>query len=62
MLSIGGYDPTAHTASEGFQTTDPNMNGLGIFDMVDLTWKSSYDANAGPYTIPTTVGDWYNQP
>ena len=62
MLSIGGYDPTAPTVTEGFQTSDPNTNTLGIFDMVDLTWKSSYDADAEPYTIPTAVGDWYNQP
>jgi hypothetical protein len=54
MLSIGGY------VNNNFSFTDPFPNGLGIFDMVDLTWGNTYDANADAYTRPTPVSDYYN--
>jgi hypothetical protein len=34
---------------------DPWEQGLGIFDLTQLAWKSSYDANAAPYTTPSAV-------
>ena len=61
MISIGGIDPSDNF----FQTaniTDPFPQGLGIFDMVNFSWVSSYDANAGPYEAPNVVKEWYSRP
>jgi hypothetical protein len=54
MLSIGGL------VNYNYSFTDPFPNGLGIFDMVDLTWGNIYNAKAAPYTRPTPVSNYYN--
>ena len=30
-----------------------------MFDMTDMVWKDSYDANASDYRSPEVVKDWY---
>ncbi|KAF6832605.1 kelch repeat protein [Colletotrichum musicola] len=42
-------------------TPDPWPQGLGIFDMTDLEWKTEYNANAEDYETPSTVKTWYDQ-
>jgi hypothetical protein len=54
MLSIGGL------VNNNFTFTDPFHNGLGIFDMVDLTWGNTYNVKAAAYTRPTPVSNYYN--
>ena len=61
MISIGGLDPTTAGTISAFQQEDSFSNSLGIFDMVDLTWKNNYDANAQPYVMPLAVASWYGQ-
>ena len=61
MLSIGGINPSKNT-SDGFASSDTFPQGLGIFDMVQMKWTTSYDAHAAPYTLPATIQSWYNQP
>lgn len=60
VVSVGGLNP-ALDYNTGFNTTDSWPQGLGIFDMVDLKWTNSYDADAAPYTIPTVMQHWYTQ-
>lgn len=52
MLSIGG-------AAADWSAKDSFANGLQVFDMVDLTWKTNYDAKAKPYQRPTMVESLY---
>ncbi|KAL9602700.1 MAG: hypothetical protein Q9219_001690 [cf. Caloplaca sp. 3 TL-2023] len=40
-------------------TKDPATHGLQIFDMTEMRWSDSYDANAVSYTTPQVVKDWY---
>lgn len=61
MLVIGGLDPS-NTAAIKFQNqTDPNKQGLGIFDLHGMEWSNNYDANAPSYTSPDAVKAWYRQ-
>ena len=60
MISIGGIDPTISVVHDAWGHQDPNAHGLAVFDMVELAWKDSYDANAKPYTMPSAIADWYS--
>lgn len=57
MLSIGGHPFVDNNL--GIYTRDPFAQGLGIFDMTDLQWKSRYDADAEDYKTPPVIKDWY---
>lgn len=59
MLSVGGNNPL--DANSETTSKDPMAQGLQIFDLSDMTWSSSYDAHAAPYTTPQVVKDWYNK-
>ena len=61
LLSLGGLDPSASTIRVSASLPDPFARGIGVFDMVDLKWKSNYDANAPPYTQPDVIKAWYRQ-
>lgn len=52
VLVIGGY-------GGNWTDPDPATNGLMLFDMTTLTWKDSYDANAGEYERAQYLRDWY---
>lgn len=60
MLSVGGsqflYPDLAHT-----NTTDPFKQGLGIFDMTELSWSDRYDADAKPYESTQVVRERYQR-
>ena len=64
MISIGGI-PTRPPVAQGqylaMAQPDPFKNNIGVFDMVDLTWKDSYDAKAAPYVRPSAVASWYRE-
>lgn len=60
MLVVGGTNgylgfPTSLT------NTDPWKQGLGVFDLTDMTWSSSYDPDAAEYDSPSLVKTWYSQ-
>ncbi|PGH28024.1 hypothetical protein AJ80_00279 [Polytolypa hystricis UAMH7299] len=57
MLLIGGAPVTRKTND---LPKDENLpNGLGMFDVSDLSWKDSYDADAAPYEQSKLVQDVY---
>ncbi|KAI1326127.1 hypothetical protein F5Y16DRAFT_375842 [Xylariaceae sp. FL0255] len=58
MFSIGGVDGENRTYTAP-TTADPWTYSIGIFDMTDLTWLSSYDPNATTYDSPDVVKQWY---
>ena len=67
ILSIGGRDGdpklTTGTLAENQRSTydspDPNVQGLAIFDMTNLTWSSQYTAHAPPYEQSALVSQFY---
>jgi hypothetical protein len=63
LLSIGGLDNPEATLNiyQAYLTPDPFIQGIGIFDMTAMVWKSTYDANALTYESPLVVKDWYSQ-
>lgn len=61
MAIIGGLDPSNNFIT-GARFPDPNPQGLGIFNMVNLSWANSYDATIESYSAPDAVKEWYNKP
>ncbi|KAK7966083.1 Kelch repeat-containing protein [Apiospora aurea] len=60
MLSVGGsHGGLGFPKSELYP--DPWKQGLGVFDLTDMVWKSQYDADARPYDTPKMIQDWYAQ-
>lgn len=59
MISVGGVVFESNTPAISFQvvggTADPWDNGFGVFDMVELEWKSSFDPSAAAYVTPNVV-------
>ncbi|KAF3811302.1 hypothetical protein GCG54_00001618 [Colletotrichum gloeosporioides] len=57
MLSIGGSN---HEHSfKVWANRDPWTRGLGIFDMMQWTWRDQYYATAAKYTGPEEIRQWY---
>lgn len=58
LVSVGGTD-----GQLGFPGSlldpDPWTNGIGVFDMTEMRWKTGYDADAGGYESPAVVKAWY---
>ena len=54
VLSIGG------TAGLEWNDKDPAPQGLQLFDMTEMKWKDSYDADAAPYERPAAIKTWYS--
>ena len=55
MVMIGWEPPGIHIE---YWPTDPWPQGLGIVDLTDMQWKSSFDADAAPYETPKQVKDY----
>lgn len=55
MLSSGGM-----SMEWNWDSSDPWVQALGIFDMTELRWKTSYDAQADEYESPQMVRSWYD--
>jgi len=53
LISVGGYDPSQTN------TPDPWRYSIGVFDMTNLEWKSSFDHKPDPYTRPDLVNRYY---
>ena len=52
MIVVGGT--TANVGNNNLPK-DPWNQGLGVFDLTDLTWKDSYDPSADTYQTPNIV-------
>lgn len=65
MISIGGVTLYNNTEQDAFFVAggvpDPWDQGFGVFDLTDMEWKSSYDADAGPYVTPDSVKSYTQQ-
>ncbi|KAK7567372.1 hypothetical protein IWX49DRAFT_596709 [Phyllosticta citricarpa] len=59
MVVVGGVDYSLGVP-EDWQDPDPWDNGLGVFDLNNLVWQSSYNASAAAYDTPQVVKEWYN--
>lgn len=56
MVVVGGLSNRA-----SWTDPDPFLQGLGIFDMTDMNWSPSYNANAAAYESSEAVKSWYDQ-
>lgn len=66
MVVVGGQVVSKQSAAWlgdtfGAFLKDPWSKGLGVFDLSDMEWKSSYDADAAPYTSPQVVRTYIDQ-
>jgi hypothetical protein len=61
LISIGGLDNPQESINEYYDVGVPGpfTQGIGIFDMTSMVWKSSYDANATSYQSPQVIKIWY---
>jgi hypothetical protein len=61
MLSIGGVDnPQAGLNMwENWKMPDPFRQGIGVFDITELEWKSSFMPTEQEYRSPQMVREWY---
>ncbi|KAK3402269.1 hypothetical protein B0T20DRAFT_347067 [Sordaria brevicollis] len=61
MVIVGGHDFAKKGPSQSWKPPDEFPQGLGIFDMVDLTFVKnfSYNAHAEAYKTPKVIEDWY---
>ena len=51
MVVIGGVV----TNAQHDNLVDPWTKGIGIFDLSEMVWKKTYNANAAPYVTPEFV-------
>ena len=58
MLVIGGKNFKQMNVYGYEKEQDAFAQGLGIFDLTDMAWKSSYDADAAAYTTPQMIKDY----
>ena len=61
MLTIGGVNASGSDPVEVWYSPDSFTQGIGVFDMTEMRWASSYDATAAPYAQPVVVRAWYNE-
>jgi len=63
MVVIGGKIATLNVdVTTTWETIpDPWDQGIGIFDMSALEWRSSYDHSAAEYTTPALVKKFYEE-
>lgn len=57
MISIGGIPDQDQLPANWF---DPWTNGMQIFDMTELFWTDTYNANAAEYEPPDVVKQFYS--
>jgi hypothetical protein len=64
IVTVGGVDTTQQDANDSysavFKTPDPFTQGLAIFDLSALSWRSSYQAQRGLQPPASEVQDYYN--
>lgn len=59
MIVVGGVNAELDSRSS-FVDKDPWANGIGVFDVSELSWKDGFDAQASPYERPRLVREWYD--
>ena len=51
----------ARGESYGYPIPDPWHQGIGVFDLSEMGWKDSYDADAEPYTTPKSMKSYLDE-
>lgn len=64
LLSFGGIQSMTDLSVDGenivFTNPDPFTRGIGIFDLNELEWRDSYNADAENYTTHSRIRSWYD--
>ena len=64
MLTIGGVDTTQNGPkslyNDTFNTEDPFSQGLNIFDLNTMSFRSNYVSGRGSYSMNIDIQSWYN--
>ena len=55
MLIVGGIEPSI---AESDYVKDPWPQGLAIYDLTAMEFKSTYDSSVGPYETPKQIKDY----
>ncbi|KAI3540189.1 kelch repeat protein [Colletotrichum filicis] len=62
MIVVGGRTTSKSVGNlEGWALRDPWPQGLGLFDLVEWTWKDDYNASAGAYRSHEEIQRWYRE-
>jgi hypothetical protein len=56
VLSIGGLNSFT---DKPWEQTDAAHQGLLLFDMTEMEWLDTYNADAAPYQSHQSIRDWY---
>lgn len=60
MFIVGGMNPASPNFSALHTTKDPWLNGIGVFDLTLLQWRSFYDPQLNVYQTSDVIKNWYN--
>ena len=59
MMVVGGMAINSTSGDNGGQSApDPWGQGIGVFDLSEMQWSDSYNANAPAYTTPQKMKDY----
>ncbi|OHW93407.1 kelch repeat protein [Colletotrichum incanum] len=63
MVTFGGIDRMKwnDNSTNFFRDPDTFPQGVGVFDLTDLSWKDEYSADASNYDSPEAIKTWYNE-
>lgn len=63
MLTLGGLDNSWSFLNiwANWEMPDPWVQGIGVFDMNELVWKTEYTPATSTYKTPDLVSDWYDR-
>ena len=61
ILTVGGLDASQGYLEPALSTKDPFAQGLGIFDLDNLSWSQRYSASSPPYVQSDVVKQVYSQ-
>ena len=56
MISVGGWDPTG---TSSYSNIDPWMYGIGVFDLMSLSWGNGFNSSARQYVRSDLVNAFY---
>ena len=55
MIIVGGVN---RAESFGLNAADPWTNGINVFDLNNMVWKTQYDPEASAYKTPGVINDY----
>ncbi|KAL9123582.1 MAG: hypothetical protein Q9217_006998 [Psora testacea] len=61
VLVVGGLDPMMTWMNGALSTQDPFQQGLGVFDLHNLSWNDHYSINSPQYVQSDAIQQYYAQ-